>query len=203
MFSLPYTGFHSVEKLKSVKNSLEGLAIPGNGISSLTFDDLYAMKTLYAYNNELTELTFNGNCALQHIAINRNQLTDIPHLACMKSTLKTLHIDKNKLIAVCNDSWTDFPKLKDSDLHENSLSLFPCSAVQGTQLTLFNLNANKFAELPRLDCVSASLKELNLTSNRINVVNNSSLKHLSLTRLGLASNDISTIEEVTLLYNVT
>ena len=149
------------------------------GIWQLRSDDfrgLTALRVLYLFENQLTELprgVFDRLAGLRTLYLFRNQLTALPPgIFDALSELRSLSLGENRLSELPPALLANLVQLDDLNLANNQLSELPPGTFKGlSRLRRLSLGHNQLSELPPGIFLGLSgLRELSLRRNRLTTV---------------------------------
>ncbi|XP_022914267.2 protein artichoke [Onthophagus taurus] len=180
---------------------LKLLDLSGNKIKYIEENGLrklIGLKKLFLGNNlirNVNNAAFGGLINLEILDLQRNQLNQIPqYLFYELVQLKALNLKRNKLIEVEKNVFNNNGYLKMIDLSENQIKQLPI--FENNKIETINASFNQLTTLPQSLSKLESLKNLDLTNNKIKeLINLSSLK--SLVELKVSNNKIQNIKSST------
>ncbi len=156
-------GVLSAEEIAAVST----IAVVNNSISNLTgIEHFTALKILYCYANQLTELDLSNNTALTELYCRGNQLTSLDvsqntaltTLSCYDNQLTSLDVSKNTALAELHCYNNPLTTL---DISKNiALTSLVCSSNQ-----LTSLDVSKNTALTALNCSKNQLISLDVSKN--------------------------------------
>lgn len=200
-------GYDNVLDNSITTNSIDTvttLELAGKNISDLTgLEDFTALKYLYCYSNNLSELDVSNNFFLEHLYCGNNNLTELnlsnnnllKFLSCDNNNFVELDLSSNVLLSsvICFDS-----NLSELNVTNNTELLF----LNCGNNNLSDLNIINNTELELLNCSNNNLSELNISNNtnlnnlycsdnnlsELNISNNTMLSQIN-----CAANNITTL----------
>ncbi|ELT93791.1 hypothetical protein CAPTEDRAFT_190972 [Capitella teleta] len=105
-------------------------------------------------------------------------LTNVPHP--MSSTLVDLRIDHNMLTQISQMDFNDiYPELMYIDISNNDISFVESGCFKGTQLRYITLGFNQLTSFPDFHEVSNTLKEVDVSSNKITKIFQEEINYLT------------------------
>jgi Leucine-rich repeat (LRR) protein len=195
---------HSFSSLKSMKditfNSL-GLA----SIESFAFTGMRQLKQLNIQMNKnisyLDRRSFHGLDYLEILYLDLNEIRSIhPDSFLGLKTLAYLSLFKNKLSEIDTECFRDMINLEDVDLSYNKIRILKKGNFKYLRnlkyLTILD-NDLESIEGDLFESAAHGLLELNLQSNKLQILRNYYFRFRKLTKLLLKSNQISVIESET------
>ncbi len=143
------------------------------------------------------------------IALTSQGLTGVPSL---NMTITVLHLGNNRIAELGPHEFSEAPELTKLFLSENLLTRVDDLAFCDTVIWHLDLAKNNLSEIPNLDCLNNTIKNLMLASNKIEYLHETSLqllKRLSILDLnnnrllGIHHNSLcgTILQKVHLMYN--
>jgi internalin A len=147
------------------------------------------LTVLALNNNELEDLpdVFTNTPFLQQLYVDHNKLTSLPPSVCQLDTLKRLDLQLNA-VATLPPALGHLKNLRHLDVHSNQLRLLPDEVGGLVALAQLDLSHNQLATIPDSIGRMEALQELNLDSNRLHTLPATLGRLSSLTRLSAANN---------------
>ena len=193
----------------STKTELNLTALNIDSIDSGSFDNFTNVERLILNNNKLTTRSLKANdtfrgleTTLKAIYLDDNSLVTLDQSMSLfnLTMLKNLHLSRNKLSSIDDNTFQALFYLEVCDLSHNELVTIPGELFRGlVSLKEIRLNNNKlktlesqtFAELKKL-------RRLDLEFNRLQTIESNTFAHLSsLMLLTLNNNVLDSIEQGT------
>ncbi|XP_064450022.1 leucine-rich repeats and immunoglobulin-like domains protein 1 isoform X3 [Mirounga angustirostris] len=181
----------------------DSLDCGGRGLAALPGDLPAWTRSLNLSYNKLSEIDpagFEDLPNLQEVYLNNNELTAVPSLGAASSHIISLFLQHNKIRSVEGSQLQTYLSLEVLDLSSNNITeirntCFP----HGLHLKELNLASNRIGTLESgaFDGLSRSLVMLRLSKNRITQLPMKAFKLPRLTQLDLTRNRIRVIEGLT------
>ncbi|KAK3705474.1 hypothetical protein LTR37_013291 [Vermiconidia calcicola] len=176
--------------------NLESLDLQCNRLLGLpeAIRELVSLKVLNVSNNQLTALPMDALEALPltELDASSNALISAlfpPTCASAHPTLRILRAANNSLAALTFSHALDLPQLRTLDVNDNHITLLP--PMSGwEELNTLTAADNKIAELPAGFASLRNLRNVNLTSNELRILDPEVARMESLQSLVLASNPL-------------
>ncbi|XP_054718797.1 toll-like receptor Tollo [Uloborus diversus] len=199
MSVLPPGLFSGLQKMLVL--DLSHNALTSQWMNSDTFADMTRLVVLdLSYNkfSHLESATFRSQYSLQILQLHHNELISIADNAFSSLyNLQTLVLSHNNLTYIDALTFNGLQMLNVISLDFNSIQAIHSEALKNcTNLFELNLNVNKLIEVPKTIKFLQQLRSLDISNNRISVINNASyqgLRHLY--SLRLAGNSIGNLSK--------
>lgn len=181
--------------------SVRTILLQGNGVKSIqpgALSGLTKLEELYLQDNAIREISrgvFNSLFNLKILDLSNNSLIHIEHnafLGLMK--LETLKLRSNRLTFVNAQLFRTQKRLKFLDLSANYVDKLPADLFYNlTNLQTVLLNRTGIADINRNVFRNATVYQLYMSSNNINIFNGSQMPK-TVKKLWLKNNRISSID---------
>ncbi|GFT36048.1 toll-like receptor Tollo [Nephila pilipes] len=191
-----FSGLQQMTKLDLSHNSLSSQWLNGD-----TFADMTRLVVMDLSYNKLTHLesaTFRSQYSLQTLNLEHNELVSIADNAFSSLyNLQNLILNHNNLTYIDALTFTGLQMLTILNLDFNSIQAIHSEALKNcTNLLELHLNVNKLTEVPKTLKFLQQLRSLDISNNRISVINNASYQGLRvLYSLSLAGNSIGNLSK--------
>ncbi|ELT90382.1 hypothetical protein CAPTEDRAFT_217378 [Capitella teleta] len=190
----------------NISEAAKDLSFLGNAITTIQpsdFNDKYPDLTyLHLGYNDITSIErgcFRGTI-IKDLSLHYNELTIIPDLQELQSTLKVLKLGHNKISSILIGDLNYLTQLGHVNLDYNTITSVTDGCFGGTRLWNINLEGNQLVDFPDIRAVNITLKILNVAENAIAVIPEEEIDNLEiLESLSLTGNPISCLPEFTLL----
>lgn len=181
----------------------DSLDCSGRGLATLPRDLPSWTRSLNLSYNRLSEIdsaAFEDLTNLQEVYLNSNELTAIPSLGTASIGVVSLFLQHNKILSVDGSQLKSYLSLEVLDLSSNNITEIRSSCFpNGLRIRELNLASNRISilESGAFDGLSRSLLTLRLSKNRITQLPVKAFKLPRLTQLDLNRNRIRLIEGLT------
>lgn len=181
----------------------DSLDCSGRGLATLPRDLPSWTRSLNLSYNRLSEIdsaAFEDLTNLQEVYLNSNELTAIPSLGAASIGVVSLFLQHNKILSVDGSQLKSYLSLEVLDLSSNNITEIRSSCFpNGLRIRELNLASNRISilESGAFDGLSRSLLTLRLSKNRITQLPVKAFKLPRLTQLDLNRNRIRLIEGLT------
>jgi Leucine-rich repeat (LRR) protein len=188
-------------------SSLLNVELSHNNLSSVPYLENLQLFVLSLAFNPITELdlckllsTYKSleyfilsYATLSVVTFNCSDIEDVK----ANSALIVFNLGVNKIAKLDAGTFSNMKSLKDVNLGTNQLKNFDCGVVNGTIIDHLALKENQLTEAPDLSCVASTMREVDLSKNKINYVDYGSLQKLErLELLDLRDNQLTILSEV-------
>ncbi len=195
--------------LTEIPNDLDNSATIDleNNLISTIGDGLFGnnLKILKMNMNRLTSISTNAFCGTELFAlqIEKNLLTSIPDLSCVKSTMGKFFMSWNRLSGhIGGGLLSNFPKMWNIRLPHNYITSISPDAFCGTDLKIFNAQNNSLTEVPDLSCVGRTLETFNLFDNKICSLKKNFTAFEVLKQIDFSGNCLTALDHITEATNL-